>query len=111
MFGNYDDHGSSFGGNALTATSSDGSVLSSFAALDPGTGHLKVMLVNQDPQKVVPAVVDTTGFSAAAGGTLYRYSSAQPTAIASEGISASGGSVLVSLPPYSITMLDLPPAT
>ena len=91
MFGNYDDAGSSFVGTTV-ATTDPSEDIASYAAVDPTTGHLKVMLINKDPDKDADLNVALGSF-AASGGTLYRYSSADAGAIAHEPFTASGGSV------------------
>jgi hypothetical protein len=107
MFGNYDDAGSSFTGTAV-ATTTPFEDIGSYASLDPATGHLKVMLINKDPAKTADLHVDLGSFSASSA-SLYRYSTADATAIGHETVTPAGHGVDVSLPAYSISLLDLVP--
>jgi hypothetical protein len=107
IHGNYDGAGSSFSGIALPATSPDVDVLASFAALDPDSGHLKVMLINKQLDQNLTVRLELTGFAATTG-TLWRYSSAEPNEIVRED-TGSGSTLEVRLPAYSITLVDLSP--
>jgi hypothetical protein len=107
MFGNYDDAGSSFTGTALATTNPDDDV-ASYAALDPVSGHVKVMLVNKDPDKDLDVHVDLGSFTASSG-TVHRYSSDDATSVTHEAVTPAGRGVDLTLRAYSITLLDLAP--
>ena len=107
MFGNYDDAGSSFTGTAVATTDPSNSV-SSYAALDPASKHLKVVLINKDPAKAMDLHIDLGSFKAGSG-SLFRYSSANASAIERGSLTTVGQGVDLSLPAYSITLLDLAP--
>jgi hypothetical protein len=64
------------------------------------------MLINKQPDTDTDVRLDLSGF-AAASGTLYRYSEADPHTIVSDEVDAAAGSLTVSLPAYSITLVDL----
>jgi hypothetical protein len=65
-------------------------------------------LINKEPEKAVALRVDLGAFRAT-GGSLFRYSSANATAVVHETVAPDGNGVGASLPPYSITLLDLAP--
>lgn len=109
LHGNYDDQGSSFSGTAVAADTSDLARVGSYAAIDPQDGHLKIVLINKDPDRDLTTRVDLGDWRAGPVGAQYRYSGADPTVIVNESIEVSSD-VVLELPRYSITLLDLAPA-
>ena len=110
MYGNYDDQGSSFSGVAVAADSDDQHQVASYAALDPLDGHLRVMLINKQPDDDLDVRVDLGAWEAASG-TQYRYSEVSSDAIVPSDVAITGSAIDLLLPAYSITLLDLVPAS
>ncbi len=110
MYGNYDDQGSSFSGVAVAADSADTHRVASYAAIDPTDGHLRVMVINKQPDEALDVHVDLGGWDAAAT-KQYQYSEASPDAVVPSDLAVTGSAVDVLLPAYSITLLDLTPAS
>ena len=101
MHGNYDGAGARFGGDVLQVTSSDEGV-SAFAAVDPGAGVVRVMLINKDP--AAPVGVAVTGIeSTSARRFSYRADALDGIESATADISAP-----ILLAPSSITVLEIP---
>jgi hypothetical protein len=108
IYGNYDDAGSSFGGAVVPATTTDPSRVGSYAALDPDTGVLRVMLVNKDPDAAVTTRLDLTGFAPAAEARRFTYGPADLSGIVSDTVGAADA---LTLPASSITLVELEPAS
>jgi hypothetical protein len=83
MHGNYDGHGSRFGGAVVPATSSDPDSLSAYAAVDDDAGVLRVMLINQNPATDLGADLGVEGLGASSSARTFSYGPADPAAIAS----------------------------
>lgn len=109
MFGNFDGQGSSFGGEALAAPSSDVTRLGSYAALDRASGHLRVVLINKSPDRNETVHVDLGGYRGAAEGRRFEYSGANADQITNGPVTVVRGGVDVVLPASSITLIDLAP--
>ena len=106
MHGNYDGKGTRFGGSALPVESTDDLNIGVYAAVDPTSGMLRVMLVNRDrePEHVVSLHVD--GFDVAAEATRYTYGSSDLTRIV---VGSAATDVPIELAASSITVLELRP--
>jgi hypothetical protein len=107
MHGNYDGKGTRFGGTAVPVESTDVLDIGAYAAVDPGSGLLRVMMVNRDPAKSHAMSLQLGGFRAAPQATRYTYAPADRTRIVA-GAAALGAPI--ELPASSITVLDLSPA-
>jgi len=106
MHGNYDGKGTRFGGTAVPAAASDADRIGSYAALDPTSHVLRVMLVNRDPGEDLTVGLDVQGFTAADQAHRYLYSPAALDRIVSDTV--TGGAQVV-LPASSIAVLELEP--
>jgi hypothetical protein len=109
MHGNYDGHGSRFGGRVVATESPDPERLSVFGALDGTSGVLRLMLINKDPDASLSVDLAIDGFDTAPGAAARRFTfgPADPTAIVPS--SYTPGQPVV-LPAYSITVLELAPS-
>ena len=83
--------------------------LGSYAALDPASGHLRVVLINKSPDHDEPVHVDLGGFRTAASGRRFEYSGANEDKITERLVTVEGGSIDVVLPASSVTLFDLAP--
>ena len=104
MHGNYDDEGSRFGGLVLPVTSTGESGVTAYAALDPTTDMVRVMLLNTrptDPAEVALQVPGRRPSSASA----FQLGGDDTSAITRRQVDL--GAPLV-LPPTSITLIELP---
>lgn len=105
MFRNYDGAGGKFGDTRVRAVSGDQDKLSIYAALRGGDGALTIMVINKTDGSL-SSQVQIGGLGAGANAQLYRYSSANLSAIASLGtVPASNGGPQVDFPANSITLL------
>jgi hypothetical protein len=106
MHGNYDGQGSRFGGSVLPVTNSDADSLSAYAALDDAAGVVRLMLINKQPAEALTVDVELSGGTASTG-RRFTYSGDDLEAIVADEADAT---VPVEVPPYSITLLELPTA-
>ena len=106
MHGNYDGQGSRFGGLVLPVTNGDQVALSAYAALDEETGTVRVMLINKQPDDALNVRVELPGV-ATTEARRFTYSADDPEAIVAGEADVTGP---VEVPPYSITLLELPTA-
>ena len=60
MHGNYDGKGTRFGGTSVPAQASDPDDVGAYAAVDPASGILRVMLINRDPSKTQAVTLGLT---------------------------------------------------
>ncbi len=104
MYGNYDGHGSAFDGTALAVTSPDPDRLSTYAAVSADGGALRVMLLNKDPDHPATVRIDPESFVSSTG-VVYRYDGS--TEIRKSDLPIGAGGVEVTLPPYSINLIEL----
>ena len=107
MYGNYDGKGSRFGGTSVPATSSDPVFVGAYAAVDPTSGMLRVMIVNRDPGESRTLSLDLGTFKAAGQATRYVYSPSDLTRIVADTAALDAP---IELPPSSITLLEVPSA-
>jgi hypothetical protein len=108
MFRNYDGHGAAFGETSVQTSSSDRDRVAVYASLRQSDGHLVTILINKMPTTEAASSLQIAGF--AVGKTsLYRYDATHPAAIQAEGQVTAGAQTSVTLPPYSITVLDSSP--
>jgi hypothetical protein len=105
-------------GDTVLTADSDYSLLSVYAVrwLD---GRLTVLAINKDPSNTSTGQVAVTGFTPAAGGTVYSYGIPQDNAaetgigspdVAQTNFSVAGTNFSYAFPPYSATVLILSPA-
>jgi hypothetical protein len=107
MHGNYDGKGSRFSGTSVATESTDDNRIGAYAALDPSTGVLRVMLVNRDPDGDHAVSLQLNGFDAAAQATRYTYGASDVTRIVPGTVDPGSP---IELPASSITVLELAPS-
>ena len=108
LHGNYDGEGSGFTGDALVVDNSDIERLGAYAAVDVDAGQLRVLLINKDPERTIDVPLSLEGADVSPEGALFRYSADEPVAIVSEAVRVEGDGSTVTVPPYSLTLLELP---
>ncbi|BDI28733.1 hypothetical protein CCAX7_007840 [Capsulimonas corticalis] len=132
IYRNADGLGHGFGDTSVSAASSDSSRVSVYGGLDSATGDVTVMLVNKMPKATVTTPLDLRGLSAGAHRMSSWRLAADPTAAplrldatleerrqykrrgepmrleALPAQSIQGGHVVLTLAPYSVTLLRIP---
>ena len=106
IYRNYDGAGGAFGETAVSAVSSDQSVVSVYAA-ERRDGVLTIVFVNKTTSALTIAPT-IRNFSAGAQGRLYRYSSADLTHIVRDADVALTGTISIALPASSVALLVVP---
>jgi hypothetical protein len=94
-------------GVSLVSATSSQSLVQSYAALE-ANGNLRVLMVNDSPTDTYTESLSYAGFTPASGTPTVSTLAAPGTSIAS---SAQGTAGSQTLPPYSVTMFELHPAT
>ena len=109
------------GGQVVQATSSD-PALSTYAVLEPN-GHLDLLVINKSPSGALSGQFQLSGFVPSGQAGVWQYGEAQDTAQgqttngasslanSSQSLTTSGSNFSDSFPAYSMTVLDLTPAT
>lgn len=111
MYRNYDGQGSAFGETSLQAASVNQDQLAIYAAGRAGDGALTLMVINKTAQALTSAL-SLAHFSPGSSAQVYRYSSANLTAIvhaADQPLTAGGFSA--TFPANSITLIIIPSST
>lgn len=111
MYLNYDGAGSTFGDTRIRATSTDQSQLSIYAAQRTSDQAVTVMIINKTGGGLTTSL-SLTGFSAASGARVFRYSSADLTHIVRQAdLTVTTSGVAFTAPANSITLIELKPGT
>ncbi len=109
MYLNYDGSGNQFGETGVSAISSNPDQLSIFAA-QRSDSALTIMVLNKTATPET-APISVANFESSGTAQVWQYSSADLTAIErAPDAAVGGGSVTLSFPAYSITLLVLPEA-
>jgi Glycoside hydrolase family 44 len=109
MYRNYDGHDGAFGETSVLTSSSDRDRVAIYGSLRQRDGHLITILINKMPTTEADSTVQITGFQSGQT-SIYCYDATHPTAIQQKGQIVLGSRTAVTLPPYSITVLDSSPA-
>jgi hypothetical protein len=110
MYLNYDGRGDRFGNTSVHALSSDTNDMSVYAATRSSDGALTVMVVNKI-DKDLSSPLSIAGFSPAGKAQVYTYDATNLAAIVRQPDQpVSGGSVSMTYPASSITLIVIPPA-
>ena len=106
MFRNFDGSGGAFGTTSINSASSSSGLVSSFAARTGGT--LSLLLINKQLTTAQKVTVDLGG-KARGAAARYQYSGETLGGIVREpDLASSTGTLQLSLPAASITLLELP---
>jgi uncharacterized protein (TIGR03437 family) len=110
IYRNYDGIGNTFGETSTKSTSADQGQLSLYGALR-SDGNLTAMVINKTGHDLSSALA-LTNFSAASTAEVWRYSSANLSAIVRQpSVSIGGEQITTVFPANSITLLVIPPST
>jgi hypothetical protein len=107
MYTNYDDEGGRFGDIALPASSPKRQQVAAYAARDSQTGKVTILLINKLPDQSLPITLQLAGLTATQA-ELFRYGQDHPEGIERQ-VAEVGPDTNLVLPPYSITLLVVPP--
>jgi PKD repeat protein len=107
MYRNYDGNKSSFGDTSVQAAAPNPDTVASFAAVRSSDGALTVMLISKYLSGSTPATVSLANFSPAGAAQVWQLTSANAIGRLADA-AVSGGSVSLSLPAQSVTLLVVP---
>lgn len=111
MYLNYDGAGSKFGETHVRGTSTDQAQLSVYAAQRASDQAVTVMVINKTAG-ALDTTLTLTGFSAASGARVFRYSGADLTHIVRQAdLAVTTGGIALTAPANSITLIELKPGT
>jgi hypothetical protein len=111
IYRNYDGKDSTFGDVSVSATVANPDNLSAFAAVRSSDGALTVMVINKQAGST-PVAVSISDFSAGGTAEAWQINSASQTSIARlADVPVSTGTVSLTVPSQSITLLVIPPGT
>lgn len=109
MYRNYDGQGGKFGDVSISASSSDQSQLSIYAAQRNSDSALTLMIINKTGGGLTGGV-SLAGFTPASSAQVYRYSATNLNAIVPQADQpVTAGGFVASFPANSITLMVLPP--
>lgn len=112
IFLNYDGAGGRFGNTSLGAISTDQSLLSIYAAMRSSDHSLTIIIINKNPTNALTSTLSLANFNPAANAAVYRYSKTNLSAIVHEPDQSVGqNGFTATFPPYSITLMVIPPAS
>jgi hypothetical protein len=113
MFGNYDGRGGQFGGRSLPVVVNgvDGyDDLGAFAAYDPATDVLRLMLINKRPDAEFELALDIRSLEGARAWRVFRYGPDAPDGV-TEQAPPSDEQPSIVLPPYLISLVEVSAAS
>ena len=109
IYRNYDGKNSTFGDVSVSATVANPDNLSAFAAVRSSDGALTVMVINKQAGST-PVTLSIANFSAGGTAEAWQINSASQTSIARlADVPVSTGTVSLTVPSQSITLLVIPP--
>lgn len=109
MYRNADGAGHGLGDIACRASSANQEQVSCYSAVDSQTGELTVMLLNKMPRATATVPLTLRGVAASARVKTWRFfTDNTPRITPLPSLAEHGGSLTVTLPPYSMTLLRVP---
>jgi hypothetical protein len=107
MYRNYDEQKSTFGETSVRASAPNPDNLSAFAAERGADGALTVMVVGKQLSGDTPVTVNLSNFAGAGSAQVWRLTSSNVITRLDD-LTYAGGSLQLSVPPQSVTLLVLP---
>src|SRR5262249_30502248 len=104
-FRNYDGAGGHFLDYSMPTRA--GHATSLFASRDESGEHMVAVVLNLDPESPARAQIDVGMCGQVAKRQTYSYAPGDKGLHAAEAKSAEGSSIMTTLPPYSINVIDL----
>ena len=108
MYRNYNGAGGAFGGTSVAAAVPNPDEVAAFAARRAADGALTVMVINKVLSGNTPTTVNLAGFTAGPAAHVWQLTAANVITQLAD-VSTAGNSVVLTLPPQSITLLVVPP--
>lgn len=108
MYRNYDGNKKTFGDVSVSASGPNPDEVAAFAATRTSDGALTVMLVAKVLTGATPATVNVTNFNAASPAQVWRLDVGNVITRLAD-VAVAAGSISLSLPPQTITLLVVPP--
>jgi hypothetical protein len=106
LYRNYDGNGSQFPSMSVSANASDPNLLTAYAATDPASGGLSVIVVNKNPSNDYLGQLQLTGYAPQPTVAVYQVSAANLTNIVREpDITNATVNTTCVFPAYSATLL------
>jgi hypothetical protein len=109
IYTNYDGKGSRFGDTSVDTASSDISVVGSYAAIDSKTGKLHLMLINKNPETATKVQMKLNNFLSKPDAEVYMYSQSNLNKLQLSTVPLTTEDNVLTLPPYSISLVILSP--
>jgi hypothetical protein len=110
MHGNYDGRGGRFGGQSVPVVAEGADAfedLGAYAAYAASENVLRLMLINKNPDTAIDLALDIRSLETARTGRVFRYGPDDLDAITEE-VLPLGDHPSIVLPPYSITLVEVP---
>ena len=104
MYRNYDGNRSTFGDTSVRATGSNPDTMAPFAAVRTADGALTIMVVTKSLSGSTPTTIGIANFTAGASAQAWRLT-ATNTITRLADVPVSGGTLSLTLPPQSITLI------
>jgi hypothetical protein len=108
MYRNYDGNRSTFGDTSVRATGPDPDVMAPFAAVRTADGALTIMVVTKYLAGTTPTTILLANFPVASPAQAWQLTSANTITRLGD-IPVSGGTLNVTLPPQSVTLIVVTP--
>ncbi|HVM60364.1 MAG TPA: glycoside hydrolase family 44 protein [Verrucomicrobiae bacterium] len=106
LYRNYDGNGSQFPSTSVFANAGDPNLLTAYAATDPASTGLSVIVVNKNPSNDYLGQLQLTGYAPQPTAAVYQVSAANPTNIVREpDITNAAANMTCVFPAYSTTLL------
>lgn len=100
-------HNLALPGDSMITTTSNQSLVAAHATRQPN-GHLKLMLINKDRDVIANTSVSIEGFTPNGSAQTFYYG--KESSAITNGTAAVSRNFTTTLPPYSLTVLDMTPA-
>src|SRR5207244_8057 len=108
MYRNYDGNRSTFGDTSVRASGPNPDTMAPFAAVRTADGALTIMVVTKSPSGSTPTTIGIANFAAGASAQAWQLT-ATNTSTRLADVPVSGGTLSLTLPPQSITLLVVMP--
>jgi hypothetical protein len=109
MYRNYDGNRSTFGDTSVRTIGPNPDTMAPFAAVRTADGALTIMVVTKSPSGSTPTTIEIANFAAGASAQAWQLT-ATNTITRLADVPLSGGTLSLTLPPQSITLLVVMPS-
>ena len=108
MYRNYDGNRSTFGDTSVRATGPNPDVMAPFAAVRTADGALTIMVVTKYLSGSTPTTISVSNFAAGSSAQAWQLTGTN-TITGPAGVPVNGGTLSITLPPQSITLIVMAP--